>query len=740
MLVAKTSDDLNYGEGVGDVITSFTDSDLPTILSEEEFDTGDDETDYDQSLTVANSTVGELTFGQNEDNNDQAESFFMINKNAKFYEYEVDFDSTIDFDEEKDLESEKITIQDQEYTITDVSLATDSSVDEITLMAGDTTVWLREGDSITRMMNGEEHTVEVSDVTEQGTACGVFVDGSASPVWIDEGKTETVNGLEVGVIDARAVNSQLQDSDVCEINIGADEIILEDGQEVQVSGVDIDGSNVVMNTAANQWSGFTISQEAEDDVYLSEGDEWTDPVFGNWKLDYQGMVADYETMEIDVAQEDGTFTFTNLDGDEVEIPFVLYDAGGDNDLVLSADTDLESYMIFDGMTNMNAHTGAGAAAGTYECGVTGLTSGDNNITEVQMCEDMQLYVVDNEVARVLEISDVDWDGNESNKADVDFEDVTTGKTYENVEVPVGAVAGVTTETLDLGSLTGVKIGLEHSHNDATNHWGAIVVDTLGDDVPGDARTHTEAQVNITNMVVADAAGTTVLSAVPSLNISEDDGAVATDVLTIGIEFGLNTDGDELEISGVTNSSGGAFIADSIDEDDDNDDKQYTVTPWGTQVVVDDDKNVDISYPAEEVYGQLFIAPVEASVTSSESGSYQLEKINVGSAKLDTEISNFEAQNMLVVGGPCINRAAAHVMGTEYAGGACAEGFEPGVGFVRFMDNGNNVALLVAGHSALDTRAATRVLANYQDYELNGQEMEVTYTDLNNIDVRAPMLE
>ena len=57
---------------------------------------------------------------------------------------------------------------------------------------------------------------------------------------------------------------------------------------------------------------------------------------------------------------------------------------------------------------------------------------------------------------------------------------------------------------------------------------------------------------------------------------------------------------------------------------------------------------------------------------------------------------------------------------------CAAGYEAGKGLIELVDTGaGNVALIVAGYSAADTRAATGVVANYGDYELSGSSAEVT---------------
>ena len=102
------------------------------------------------------------------------------------------------------------------------------------------------------------------------------------------------------------------------------------------------------------------------------------------------------------------------------------------------------------------------------------------------------------------------------------------------------------------------------------------------------------------------------------------------------------------------------------------------------------------------------------------------------AVLDTEVMELDSKNSIVVGGPCINSAAARLMGFPEN---CMEGFEFGKGVIRLyeFDNGK-IALLAAGTTALDTRRVTTVLANYNDYSLDGMEMVIAGLNINNIDV------
>ncbi|MBR9676753.1 hypothetical protein GOV04_01310 [Candidatus Woesearchaeota archaeon] len=129
----------------------------------------------------------------------------------------------------------------------------------------------------------------------------------------------------------------------------------------------------------------------------------------------------------------------------------------------------------------------------------------------------------------------------------------------------------------------------------------------------------------------------------------------------------------------------------------------------------------------------------AAVASSAGGSIDAPvKINVGAAKLDSEISDVTAQNLIVVGGPCINTAAQRLMGSSSPLCGEASGLSANTATVKLFEQSNgNVAMLVAGWTASDTRRATRVVADYDKYSLSGDEVVVTGTSLSDISVSAP---
>jgi hypothetical protein len=102
-------------------------------------------------------------------------------------------------------------------------------------------------------------------------------------------------------------------------------------------------------------------------------------------------------------------------------------------------------------------------------------------------------------------------------------------------------------------------------------------------------------------------------------------------------------------------------------------------------------------------------------------------------KLDTEIAGSESMyNLILVGGPCANKAVEAV--TDL--GITCSGWElkAGEGIIKLAENGDKVAMLVAGTNALDTRRAAKVIANYADYTLTGTEAIVKGTTLTDITV------
>jgi hypothetical protein len=162
------------------------------------------------------------------------------------------------------------------------------------------------------------------------------------------------------------------------------------------------------------------------------------------------------------------------------------------------------------------------------------------------------------------------------------------------------------------------------------------------------------------------------------------------------------------------------------------------TKYGTYVEFNQDPTQDtvvLQYPSQEAVARVYLTSGVTKTSSASVGGgsgVTITPIQVGTAKLASEVRDISAQNMIVVGGPCANTVAAQLMGASAA--TCANGFTEGKAMIKLYEQGSKVAMLVAGYSALDTRRASRVLANYDQYALSGSEIEVSGTTLTDISV------
>jgi hypothetical protein len=138
-------------------------------------------------------------------------------------------------------------------------------------------------------------------------------------------------------------------------------------------------------------------------------------------------------------------------------------------------------------------------------------------------------------------------------------------------------------------------------------------------------------------------------------------------------------------------------------------RDYDVlTPYGI-VIEDPENNLDadkvvLSVPPEAVKASV---TVSAEVTSSGTGTgASAELVAPG------DVTDKTAWNLLLLGGPCVNSLTAEFLGLTYpACGDAATGFSEGQGMIKMFDNGDKVAVVVAGWAADDTRRAAKVLAN-----------------------------
>ncbi len=148
----------------------------------------------------------------------------------------------------------------------------------------------------------------------------------------------------------------------------------------------------------------------------------------------------------------------------------------------------------------------------------------------------------------------------------------------------------------------------------------------------------------------------------------------------------------------------------------------------------------VAYPLAERRAQVFITFGQSSVSSGASGgaggNQQVNALPIGVSKLDSEVLSTVTQwNAIVVGGPCANKVAAKLMNNPEP---CDKDFPENKALVKLFDHSNgNMALLVAGQSALNTRQAARAVATGQIRSAGAKnEAWVTGTSLTEVTVHT----
>ncbi|MDP3916727.1 MAG: S-layer protein, partial [Nanoarchaeota archaeon] len=173
------------------------------------------------------------------------------------------------------------------------------------------------------------------------------------------------------------------------------------------------------------------------------------------------------------------------------------------------------------------------------------------------------------------------------------------------------------------------------------------------------------------------------------------------------------------LSSSTTTNGGLS---QLLEDDDNDDYYYGMTDYGALFTLYDPSSTNnaevltIEYPLAQRGARVFVTFGDTTTTKTASG----EKCTVADLTianlLDEDVSDATDYNIIAVGGPCANTIASDLFV------ACdAWSYGPGEAVIQMVDNGDNVALMVAGTDADDTRRAAKILANYEDADFSGSE-------------------
>ena len=677
--VEKSSNALNIGESLRSIKKTLTDEELPIILKDGEVKLKNGKKyHYEQEIELGESTDDLVLqhFSDKDYKDGESTIGIPIEKNSVIFTYTLDFNNNVPVDK---LEDRKITILGTEY---DIVRADNTSLE---LMQGVTEDTLEEGAIATYKIDGKEYEIQVLGIYDTQETVKFKVNGEITDS-LTAGETyETETGVTIGVKEVLPNEAgESVAKDMVEFYLGASKLILSDGEELEVNDKELDDMEVTIEHSNNEIESISIKWTAEEDLFITEDSEVIMPEIEAIKFYMTGY---------DTADEEEISIYSDDESIKIRAPLKNYEI----DLAIMTDTDGIIPYTFDILGESD------------EKQIISKTCVDNFIVD----ENVEYFIVsikngDDAETHVLEINDIDdEDGVSVRNYDNDYE-------AENVE------AG---DDFDVDD-----VNIKVLNYNEIQEWVNLTVTNS----------------KCVNNVLYTAGGLTIkLPKVGDLPLAthnfvlreEDD----NNDIQKGAIFKLQTyfSGDETRVKWDSGTLSGGF------EEDDNDNKVgYIQSEIGTKIIEDEDKEyVDIMYPSDETNGDVYIGSKASSVTivdGEEAVIVQPNKIEVGVAVLDTSLTSFTDRNLIVVGGPAVNRATASLMGKTYPTYGVESGITENAGLIKLIEHENgNVAVIVAGWESADTQRASRVIS--EGYDISGDEVLVTGTSLTDISVSVPSI-
>ncbi|MFC1691488.1 hypothetical protein ACFL0W_04890 [Nanoarchaeota archaeon] len=693
-------DNLTLGETLWRIDDEIDSSEMQDVLADEEYDESEGDNDNEESYTQTlnfYSTTGKFVFEASE-LGDEISDFYVKwdDISSEFvYKYILEFDNEIiynnanDASATDDFKGSKIEIQGKEYTFIDISLTLPGGkIDTMTLIGGSIARWLSEDKTLTFVKDSVDHDITLFEVTAQEDSCAIEVDGSSA--WVDVGITSTINGISIGVVDAKQI---ADGEDICDIYIDAEKIELRDLDAVLKEGVEIDGSETnIREIVAGEMTQIEIYYAPPiDPLYLSTGQKFVEPALGNFDIEFAELTRTVEEIELILSGKNGDFTFNNRDGTEVLIPIIQ---DGDNGIVKfgnkfsdDGDSSNDELLYFEGDT----------------CTGTSILND---------CEGSVMWIVTSGgEAHVLEITEI---GDNT----VDFKDLTYGTFWVDKDIntdgtpsqiSLGSI-GTINLSFDKAAKTITFVDLELGHVTAESEFDAKIIPEPNPGNDAFVEIWIEEQSHTFNDADTDRARI-VLSIMNNTAESSPELVLSTPNI-------INLDGSGWD--DTEDAYGSGWYSESLP----NDEIRMWATHKGTLLSYDADNDdyVLIEHPEEEVYAKIVINNAD-----NQSTYVKCQSIDPDLIKTDSEIQKIKNITGIVIGNPNTNYKIMNLHPEFY------NDVKPGTGIAKIFTYNNKTQLLVGGYNPEDTRKVSRVLSVGPVPKCN-ETMYVKGTNINNITI------
>ncbi len=717
----KTSTKYNLGDNITGVIASSIDDDeLPGLLAPGKYLNDENaEIDYTQKITIG--AANQLTMFEDNDYKENVPTVgFRIPASQTVMTYTLTFDDTLLV---TDMPTTDLPIMDKTYYV----LSNTSTA--LTLLDSAEEAVLSEGETVS--VGGKSVSLEFIS----SSAVKFNVEGEITNSLAALATYKLNDGSYVGVKEI-LYNSKEGTISKVEFSIGSGKLKITNAEEVQINDNAIPGLTGTFAPSANVLGSLALVWAADDALFVTEDASITMPGFEAVSLSFEGL--NYPAEEtIEVIKGGTTYAELNnfpLKNGEYDINFLygnstyytqlgkdatnrLITTLADGNSTLTFDKDLDDYFVLSWTDASDAESYL-ARWNNFE----GSSTATNK-------SDLQYW------------SDGSW---VTKKVDA-----TQGDTISlgNSEIMVGAISNTENTVLfwnnsaqtsfdKLFSKEGLTMYLPWLNVTAIDYftgndtavtavnacfWAQLTAaDELGELGYAGVVTYNDSGTELTADVTCAPKAATYVLAMREEDKSETK--YAGDWVNVTLGWDASTT-PVVEIDAITTSNTDATSTEILETDVWRD---FAYSELATEILYDQpdsgQKSVKLVYHGDEVTADVYIAS---------SSSVSTEGAELGAIIFkDSETTSYADKNIVVIGGSCINSAAAALVGGAY----CGEEFtaSTNIGAGEFMLKGyasssltSEHALLVAGYNVEDTvNAATYLKTQAVD---TGKEYKGTST-------------
>ena len=688
----RTQDKFNLGNDMADFYASLDESELSVVLAEGIYQNdANDEFDFEQEIVLGPLVLQHFVDSDLDPDEvpvigfDLSSGNFIMNYTLEFTPDAAEGGAT-DFNE---LETTDITLLGRTYYVAEVDAS--SSGVKMTLLDTANSVIVSQGETVSIEVGGVSYDVSITFIN----SADIIFDVSG----VETNKMSEGDVFKIGEDLYIAVKNNLFDeketgTSKADISIGSGKIVLESNQEVEINNEDVSENTVyVLNSYITNTSEdieeIVLEWLADDDVWITSGEEIVLPGFETIKISMGG----FNTPK----QED-----------------TIVDSRGDDSLMVKT-------TITDGLVDFDLFF-----LNSTNTGIEGLGEKDNHLLVSNASTATgagKIFLQLNETENsYFAATWIDGDDSESYIYEIGSIDFESGKNVTTLKNEAAGGSDIkfsqVTDDADAGQIRFVLEAANDAQKTATVSLSPASSGTVYADrivtaegmlfkLPVDTSIVATTEDNGLNLTDASEGTTTWI-----MNFTEEDD---NDNIATGGSVQVTMDLDDND--GPEPSS---LPSVSLEETGDDTDKfeGYVVSDLATKFLHDKPttglSKLTVTYHGTEAFADVFVSESGAAISGEALAGVAAAGGQVIVVK-DSEVSSVADRNLVVVGGSCINTAAASLLGSDTP--VCGSDFSDltNVGAGQYLiqvfanpwaaaDSGK-IAMLVAGYNAADTTNA-----------------------------------